>query len=34
MTVDIFFMDLEATSKENLPQKLSRLVRRAGLKNI
>ena len=34
MTADVFFMDLETTSKENLPQKLSRLVKRAGLKNI
>ncbi|MCK5162458.1 MAG: DUF362 domain-containing protein [Desulfobacula sp.] len=34
MTVDVFFMDLEATSRENLPQKLSRLVKRAGIKNI
>ncbi len=34
MTADVYFMDLEATSKENLPQKLSRLVKKAGLKNI
>jgi len=34
MTADVFFMDLETTSKENLPQKLTRLVKRAGLKNI
>ena len=34
MTADVFFIDLETTSKENLPQKLSRLVKRAGLKNI
>ncbi len=34
MTADVYFMDLEATSKENLPQKLSRLVKRAGIKNI
>ena len=34
MTVDVFFMDLEATSKENLPQKLSRLVKTAGIENI
>ena len=34
MTADVFFMDLEATSKENLPQKLSRLVKTAGIKDI
>lgn len=34
MTADVFFMDLEATSKENLPQKLSRLVKTAGIENI
>jgi uncharacterized Fe-S center protein len=34
MTADVFFMDLQATSKENLPQKLSRLVKKAGMKNI
>ncbi|WP_299978993.1 DUF362 domain-containing protein [Desulfobacula sp.] len=34
MTTDVFFMDLEATSKENLPQKLSRLVEKAGIENI
>ncbi|NOX33443.1 MAG: DUF362 domain-containing protein [Deltaproteobacteria bacterium] len=34
MTADVFFMDLEATSRENLPQKLSRLVKKAGIKNI
>ena len=34
MTADIFFMDLEATSRENLPQKLSRLVKTAGIENI
>ena len=34
MTADVFFMDLETTSKENLPQKLTRLVKRAGIKNI
>jgi uncharacterized protein len=34
MTADVFFMDLKATSKENLPQKLSRLVKTAGIKDI
>ena len=34
MTADVFFMDLEATPKENLPQKLSRLVKKAGIKKI
>jgi len=34
MIADVFFMDLEATSKENLPQKLSRLVKTAGVENI
>ncbi len=34
MNADIFFMDLKATSKENLPQKLSRLVKTAGIKTI
>ncbi|MCP3875309.1 MAG: DUF362 domain-containing protein [Desulfobacteraceae bacterium] len=34
MTADVFFIDLEATSKENLPQKLSRLIKKAGLKDI
>lgn len=31
MSTDVFFMDLETTSRENLPQKLSRLVKKAGL---
>lgn len=34
MTADVFFMDLKTTSKENLPQKLSRLIKRAGLKSV
>jgi len=34
MTADVFFMDLEANSRENLPQKLSRLVKTAGIENI
>ena len=34
MTSDVFFMDLKATSKENLPQKLSRLIKTAGIKDI
>jgi len=34
MTADVFFMDLEATSKENLPQKLLRLIKKAGIENI
>lgn len=33
MTADVFFMDLEATSRENLPQKLSRLIKTAGIEN-
>ncbi|MCF6248993.1 MAG: DUF362 domain-containing protein [Desulfobacula sp.] len=31
MTADVYFMDLEATSKENLPEKLLRLVKKTGL---
>ncbi len=31
MTADVYFIDLETTSRENLPQKLSRLVKDAGL---
>ncbi|MFH2092812.1 MAG: DUF362 domain-containing protein [Pseudomonadota bacterium] len=31
MTADVYFMDLETSSRENLPQKLSRLVQQAGL---
>ncbi len=34
MTADVFFMDLKTTSKENLPQKLTRLVKKAGIKSI
>lgn len=34
MTADVFFMDLEATSKENLLQKLSRLIKKAGIGDI
>ncbi len=34
MTADVYFMDLEATSKENLPQKLSRLIKKAGIETI
>ena len=34
MTADVFFIDLETSSKENLPQKLSRLVKKAGIKDI
>lgn len=34
MTADVFFMDLEATSKENLPEKLLRLIKKAGIQNI
>ena len=34
MTADVFFMDLEATSKENLLQKLSRLIKTAGIGNV
>ena len=31
MGADVFFMDMTATSRENLPQKLERLVTAAGL---
>lgn len=31
MTADVFFMDLEASSRENLPDKLARLIKKAGL---
>ena len=34
MTANVYFMDLKATSKENLPQKLSRLVKKTGIKDI
>jgi len=34
MTADVFFMDLEATSRENLPDKLARLVKTAGMESI
>lgn len=34
MSSDVFFMDLQATSKENLPQKLSRLISTAGIHTI
>jgi len=34
MIADVFFMDLEANSRENLPQKLSRLLKTAGIENI
>ncbi len=34
MSADVYFMDLTATSRENLPQKLSRLVKKAGIKDI
>lgn len=34
MTADVFFIDLEVNSKENLPQKLSRLVKEAGITKI
>ena len=34
MIADVFFMDLEVNSRENLPQKLSRLVKTAGIENI
>ncbi|MBU0970886.1 MAG: DUF362 domain-containing protein [Proteobacteria bacterium] len=34
MGADVFFMDLVATSRENLPEKLSRLVKKAGIKQI
>lgn len=31
---DVFFMDLTATSRENLPRKLTRLVKEAGLESV
>ncbi|MCP4723011.1 MAG: 4Fe-4S ferredoxin, partial [Desulfobacteraceae bacterium] len=34
MSADVFFMDLTATSRENIPQKLSRLVKKAGINKI
>jgi uncharacterized Fe-S center protein len=34
MSADVFFMDLGATSRENLPQKLGRLVKKAGINTI
>jgi len=34
MTADVFFMDLNATSKENLLEKLSRLVKTAGIETV
>lgn len=34
MTADVFFMDLKTTSKENLPQKLSRLIKKTGIKTV
>jgi hypothetical protein len=34
MIADVFFMDLKTTSRENLPQKLSRLIKKAGIETI
>jgi len=34
MTADVFFMDLETSARENLPQKLSRLIKTAGIETI
>lgn len=34
MVADVFFIDLKTSAKENLPQKLSRLIKKAGIKNI
>lgn len=34
MAADVFFMDLEVTSRENLPQKLARLVEKTGIKDL
>ncbi len=34
MASDVFFMDMTATSRENLPQKLERLINKAGLDRI
>lgn len=34
MASDVFFMDMTATSRENLPQKLERLIKTAGLEKV
>jgi len=34
MKADVFFMDLEATSRENLPNKLARLIKTAGMESV
>ncbi len=34
MPSEVFFMDLSATSRENLPDKLARLIQKAGIKKI
>lgn len=34
MNADVYFMDLTATSRENLPTKLNRLVKKAGIKKV
>ena len=34
MCSDVFFINLKTTSRENLPQKLSRLLKTAGLKDV
>ena len=34
MTSDVYFMDLTATSRENLPSKLTRMVRAAGIEEV
>ncbi len=34
MTADVYFMDLEATSRENLPDKLARLIKTAGMETV
>ncbi|MCP4023262.1 MAG: DUF362 domain-containing protein [Desulfobacteraceae bacterium] len=34
MTADVYFMDLKATSRENLPDKLVRMIKAAGIETI
>lgn len=34
MAADVYFMDLRATSRENLPDKLARLLKNAGLSKV
>lgn len=34
MTADVFFTDTTATSRENLPQKLARLIKKSGIQGL